>query len=90
MEKHEIDKKEKKLDETVNTIQNCGETLDKFSNYQYAPSTTDTELLFKLKNNVLFDKNNHSNLLQHNKKLSLGDSNYNNELNRKNSLPDVS
>lgn len=78
----------------VNTIENSGETLDKFTNYQYAPTITDdTDLLYKLNNNnVLFNKNSHLKTQHMNSNnLSLGDSNYNKEKSRKNSLlPDVS
>ena len=98
MEKLELDKK--KPDKTVNTVKDCGESLDKFSNYQYAPSaptgTDATDLLLKLNNgNVLFTKNgthqngNHQLRKLHKNNLSLGDSNYS-ESSRKSSLPDIS
>ena len=96
MEKLELDKKP---DKTVNTVKDCGETLDKFSNYQYAPSAPsadNADILLKLHNgNVLFNKNgthqngNHQLRQLHKNNLSLGDSNYN-ERSRKSSLPDIS
>ena len=97
MEKLELDKK--KPDKTVNTVKDCGESLDKFSNYQYAPSapTTDAaDLLLKLNNGkVFFTKNganqdsNHQLRHLHKNNLSLADSNYNERI-RKSSLPDIS
>lgn len=90
-----------KTDKTVSTIENSGEKLDKFTHYQYAPSVNDdnTDLLFKLNNNVLFNKQNHhsngftegfNNGFNCSNNLSLGDSNYKNMESRKKSLPDIS
>jgi hypothetical protein len=102
MERLQLEKnKSKKTDKTtlnntnefiLNTIQNSGETLDKFSNYQYAPTLADnTDLLLKINsNNLLFNKDNSKQIQRdNNNNLSLGDSNYN-EKDRKKSLPDIS
>lgn len=100
MEKLELDKS--KPDKTVNTAKDSGETLEKFSSYQYAPSAPTTEnadLLLKLHNgNVLFNKNgmngthpnsNHQLRQLHKNNLSLGESNYSGR-SRKSSLPEIS
>ena len=86
LEKLEFQSFTKNKSDKINTIENSGEKLDHFLQYQYAP-TTDTDLLNG--NNVLFSKNNPQNSnLQFKNNLNLADSNYN-ERSRKSSLPDV-